>query len=133
MYPKILLDSFIISLPRLGESEESGILASLDNMIGAFPAKHYSGFFSSNKNKANKYHIKYRVHDILKCKMPEFALIDGSEKGYIFAGQPLEMDKRAAKVMGFDWKTVDHLKLVDESFSGKKEDEKGVDDLIKES
>jgi len=131
MYPKILLDSFIISLPVLRENKETEISASLDNMLGAFPAKHYKSFFSSTKNKLNSYPLKYQIHDILKCKMPELAIIDASSKGLIFAGQPLEMDKQAAKALGMDWEKIDHLKLIDESLSGEKSDE--IEKIIKES
>ncbi len=117
IYPKILLDSFVISTPQLNESEEIGITASLDNMLGAYPAKNYQGFFSRTKNKLSKFHPKYQIHDILKCKVPELAVIDASIKGVILAGQPLEMDKQSARALKIDWKSIPHLKLIDESFS----------------
>ena len=69
------------------------------------------------KNKIRKWPIKYSIHDILKCKMPNFAIIDASKQGYILAGLPIEIDKQAVKLLGTDWKSVAHLKLVDESFS----------------
>ncbi len=121
-YPKILLDSFIISLPYLKNDEKTGFLASLDNMLGVFPAKHYKGLFSKYKNKLNKYPIKYQIHDIIQCKIPEFAIIDASNQGFILAGQPLEMDKQAAKILGLDWQEVDHLRIIDQTLSGEKED-----------
>src|SRR3989344_606787 len=34
MYPRVLLESFVISLPKLSESQESDIFASLPNMLG---------------------------------------------------------------------------------------------------
>ncbi|MCH7568521.1 MAG: DUF362 domain-containing protein [Nanoarchaeota archaeon] len=131
-YPKVLVDSFVISLPLLRNDEEMEMSASLDNMLGAFPAKHYKSFFSKEKNKLKKWPLKYQIHDILKCKMPNFALLDASEKGLIFAGQPLEIDKQAAKVLGLDWKSVGHLKLIDESFSDIRKIDKEVDNVIKE-
>lgn len=120
-YPKIMQESFIISLPLLREDEEVEIAGSLSNMLGCFPASKYKGFFSRNKSKIRKWPIKYSVHDILKCKIPEFAVIDASDKGYILAGKPLDMDKQAAKLLGKDWNSVAHLKLVDESFSNDKD------------
>ena len=131
-YPKILLDSFIISLPYLKSHEKTGILASLDNMLGVFPAKHYKGVFSRHKNKLNKYPIKYQIHDAIQCKIPEFAIIDASNQGFILAGQPLEMDKQAAKVLGLDWQEVDHLRLIDQTLSGEKE-EINANELIEET
>ncbi len=116
-YPSILKESFLISLPKLTESGETEFSGALSNMLGAFPSKHYSGFFSNTKNKIRKWHIKYSIHDILRCKMPDFAVIDASEKGAILAGLPLEIDKQAAKFLGKDWRRIPHIKLVDEGFS----------------
>lgn len=122
MYPKILLESFVISLPKL--LKNNGLIyGSLDSMVGAFPANYYSGFFSSDKNKLRKYGFKFQVHDILKCKMPNFSILDFSDEGLILAGKPLEMDKQGAKLLGIDWRNVPHLRLVDDSFSsGENED-----------
>lgn len=129
LYPEILLNSFVISMPQLNTHEELGISASLDNMIGAFPSKHYQGFFSSKKNKIAKHALKYQIHDILKCKMPDFAIIDVPSLSLVIAGQPLDMDKQAAKAVGLDWNKLPHLHLINESFSeSKKED--SVDKIV---
>ena len=90
-------------------------------MLGAFPAKYYSGFFSQKKNKIRKWPIKYSIHDILKCKMPNFSIIDASAHGQILAGISIEIDKQAAKLSGKEWKLIPHLKLISESFSQKPE------------
>jgi uncharacterized protein (DUF362 family) len=116
MYPKILKDSFVISLPMLNLDEEMVFVGALSNMLGAFPAKHYKGFFTKSKSKIRKWPIKYSIHDILRCKLPDFAIIDSSEKGVILAGLPHEVDKQAAKLLNMDWKNVGHLKLVEETF-----------------
>jgi uncharacterized protein (DUF362 family) len=116
-YPKLLSESFIISCPQLGSHGDIGVAASLDNMIGAFSSNHYSGFFSSTKNKLAKYPLKYQIHDILKCKFPDLAVIDGNELNVILVGQPLEMDKQSAKALGLNWKNLPHLRLIDESFN----------------
>ena len=118
-YPKILLESCVISLPILKEDEEVEIVDSLSNMLGAYPSKYYAGFFSLKKNKIRKWPIKYSIHDILKCKMPNFAVIDASQQGQILAGLPIEIDKQAAKLLEKDWKSISHLRLIDDSFSGK--------------
>jgi len=120
-YPQILLDSFVISLPLVRDDWETGFSGSLDGMLGAFPARHYKGFLSAKKNKIRKHDIKYSIHDIVACKMPDFAILDLSDKGKILAGNPLEMDKQVARVMGFEMDKVPHIKLVDESFSEEKD------------
>lgn len=119
-YPRILQDSFIISLAKLAEHTETELTASLPNMLGAFPASHYRGFFSQNKNKIRKWPIKYSIHDILKCKIPQFAVLDASSKGAIIAGQPIDVDKRGAILLGKDWRSISYLKLIDESIGEKK-------------
>jgi len=124
MYPKILKESFVISMPLLAEEEETDMLGALSNMLGAFPASQYKGFFSKIKSKIRRWPIKYSIHDILKCKMPEFAIVDSSEKGVILAGLPLEVDKQASKLLGLEWKDVGHIRLVEESFLDEPEDEK---------
>ncbi len=124
MYPKILLDSFIISLPVLSDDSDIEVQGSLSNMIGAFPSDYYQGIFSKSKNKIRKWPVKFAIHDILKCKTPEFSVIDASENGVILAGIPLDMDKQASKLLGKDWKSISHLRLIDESFSQKEDDVK---------
>lgn len=113
-YPKILRESFIITLPKAVLDEETGVIGSLSSMLGAFPATQYSGFFSRSKNKIRKWPIKFSIHDIVQCKMPEFAIADASQKGFILAGLPLEIDKQTAKLLGKNWKEVAHLKLIDD-------------------
>jgi uncharacterized protein (DUF362 family) len=116
-YPEVLLNSFVISMPLLRTDEEDKMTGALSNMVGAFPASHYRGFFSSGKSKIKKWPMKYRVHDVLQCKMPDFALVDASANKLILAGKPLEIDKQGAKILGMDWKEVGHLRLAHESFS----------------
>lgn len=120
-YPRLLLEGFVISLPKLGVHPETDITGALSNMLGAFPSEHYRGFFSRSKNKIRKWPIKYSIHDIVRCKMPDFSIVDASEQRAILAGLPLEIDKQAAKLVGVEWKEVPYIRLVDESFSEKKE------------
>ncbi|MEK6889256.1 MAG: DUF362 domain-containing protein [Nanoarchaeota archaeon] len=115
IYPKILLDSMVISLPKLSEDVETQISGSIANMLGAYPASYYKGWFSRVKNKIRKEPIKYAIHDIIRCKIPEVAIIDASEQGRIFVGSPLEADKQVANLLKGSWKSIEHLQLVEES------------------
>jgi uncharacterized protein (DUF362 family) len=127
MYPEVLLDAFIISLPTLAEDSETGITGSLPAMLGAFPLNYYKGLFSSKKTKIRKEPIKYAIHDILKCKMPNLAVIDASGKGMVLAGQCLEMDKQAAKLLGKQNTEVPYLRLIEDSFKPKAEKNKEIE------
>lgn len=122
-YPKILLNSFLISLSPLSDNDEFGMDAPLSSMLGAFPASYYSGFFSRSKTKLRKHPIKFSIHDSLKCKMPNFSLADASEEGYILAGLPLEIEKQALKILKKEHSDVPYLRILEESFSEKKKEE----------
>ena len=126
MYPRILKEGFIISLPALAPSEEYLMSASLSNMLGAYPSKYYQGFFSTSKNKIKKYAPKYAIHDILRCKMPEFAIIDASGKGKLLAGIPIDMDRQAAKLLDVAPENVAYLSFIEETFGIK---EQGADPI----
>jgi len=112
-YPTMLKESFVITLPFLHNDEELKLAGSLSSMRSAFPAKHYKSFFSKRKNKLDAIPPKYQVHDIIQCKLPDLALIDASEHNVILAGQPLPMDKQAAKYLGLEWRDVEYLNLLD--------------------
>jgi uncharacterized protein (DUF362 family) len=115
-YPKILLESFVISLPKLQEHGEFGVLGGLSNMLGAYPADYYKGFFSKGKNKIRKQGISNSIHDIVQCKMPDFSIIDSSERGLLLAGLSEDMDRQGAKILGLeDWSDVEYLRLLEES------------------
>lgn len=116
MYPKLLKEGFIISLPLLAKHTNHDMTGSLATMRGAYPSKHYKGWFSREKNKIQGPH-KHQIHDILVCGMPHLALIDAHEQGYVLVGQPLDVDKQAAKLLGLDWRSVGHLRVSDERFN----------------
>jgi uncharacterized protein (DUF362 family) len=114
-YPKILKEAFVISLPPLIDDRELGAITGISNMIGAFPSKKYKGMFSKNKNKIRQWPLSYSVHDIIMCKMPDFVIIDASEKGAIVAGKALDADKQAAKLLNKDSKSLPYLRLIEET------------------
>lgn len=127
-YPKALLTGFVISLPVLKEHTTAKVTISLKNMLGAFPKQEDADW----KTSMHKWPIEYSIHDILVCKFPDYAICDASiaqleheingyakEIGILIAGEPLEVDKRGAFLLGHDWKRVPHLVLADELKSSK--------------
>ncbi|HVY01200.1 MAG TPA: DUF362 domain-containing protein [Candidatus Nanoarchaeia archaeon] len=114
-FPKILKEGYVISLPPLSEDRELGAITAISNMVGAFSSKKYKGFFSKNKNKIRQWPIAYSVNDISLCKMPDFALIDASQKGFLIAGKALDADKEASKLVSKDGKGLVFLKIVEET------------------
>ncbi len=128
-FPKLLRESFVISVSNLSVSESSPFEGSLYSMLGAYPSKHYKGFFTLKKTKLKNIPLKNQIHDILKCKMPNLGIIDVPSKNTMIVGHPLEMDKQATKLAGLDWKNT-YLRLIDESFSPKPAKESNIDKLI---
>jgi len=116
-YPRILKDNFIISISPLSINDETQISGTLSNMLGAYPTRYYSGFFSKGKNKIRKWPIEYSIHDIIQCKMPDFSVLDASKYGLILAGLPIEIDKQAVKVLGESWGNVKHISLIEETYT----------------
>jgi uncharacterized protein (DUF362 family) len=114
-FPKLLKDSFLITLPRLAQDPELELQGALTSTLGLFPADHYRGFLSSNKSKIRKWPAKYAIHDITRCKMPDLAIMDAAEQGLLLAGQPLAIDKKSASLLGLVWKDISYLKMMDES------------------
>lgn len=123
MYPTLLQNAFVISIPKLSESFELGMMGSMSNMLGAFPLRYYRGIFSNVKKKIRKFPIKFAIHDIIKCKMPNLSIVDASQKGFLIAGQPLDVDKQAAVLLVKDWKAVPYVKLMDEALTVKKKND----------
>lgn len=116
MYPSLLKDAFIIVLPpvRVENGQYHGALTS---MVGAFPARYYKGIFSRRKSKLDAYPFKYQVHDIILCKMPSLTLLELRDKGLLLAGNPLEMDKQAARLLGADGNGSSYLRMIDETLA----------------
>ncbi|RLE07711.1 DUF362 domain-containing protein [Candidatus Aerophobetes bacterium] len=128
-FPKILEDGFLISLPVLKDHREAKVTISLKNMLGCFPNGKYKGekFEGSWKVKMHRWLIDYSIHDICVCKLPDLAVVDASvgQRGgeiwgtpekfdLILAGDPIEVDKKGAAILGKDWKKVKHIRWIDE-------------------
>ena len=130
-YPTILKDACVLSLPVLDHDLEVDVIDSLSNMIGAYPASIYSSFFSKKKSKMKRSPLYHSTHDIAITKIPEFSIIDASEFGYILAGLPLDIDKQASKLLKIDdWKTIPHLKAIDQSLTQIKERKKNKEEEV---
>lgn len=127
-YPTILKDSFIISAPKLNAHEELSFTGSLANMRGAFPGRHYKGFFSSRKSKLEAYPIKYQVHDIAVAHMPHLAVIDASAQGKLLVGRPLDMDKQAAQLLAVDQGSTGYIRMIEETLQARVQRERAAEE-----
>jgi len=123
-FPEVLEDCFLISLPVLKDHIEAKVTISLKNMLGCLPKGKYKGekYEGSWKAKMHRWPVDYSIHDVLVCKFPDLAIVDAStgQRGHevsgtpekfnlILAGDPVEVDKKGAEILGKDWREVKHI------------------------
>jgi uncharacterized protein (DUF362 family) len=123
--PQIAFTHFIISLPVLKAHSMATITGTLKNMIGLAPPKHYSGNFGGWKKSVFHKNMHQAIIDLNRYRQPDLSLIDASigladfhlggrhcspaVKKIITGFNPVEVDRRAAQLLGLDWKDIPHL------------------------
>ncbi len=123
--PEIAFTHFIISVPVLKAHSLSVMTGTLKNMIGFAPPKYYSGRFGAWKKAVFHGNMQQAVMDLNAYRSPDLSLMDASvglaeshlggrqcspPVGKIVAGfDPLEVDRKAAALLGLDWKRIAHL------------------------
>jgi uncharacterized protein (DUF362 family) len=123
--PEIAFTHFIISLPVLKAHSLAGITGSLKNMMGFAPPAHYSGC-GGIWNKAEFHRdIHQAIVDLNRYRKADLTLMDASVgmPDYHLGGRnceppinqliagfdPLAVDRKAAELLGLDWRTIPHL------------------------
>lgn len=123
--PKIAFEYFIISLPVLKAHSLSDVTGSLKNMMGFAPPSHYSGS-QDIWNKAEFHNdIHQSIIDLNKYLKADLTLLDASigladyhlggricdpPVNQLVAGfDPLAVDRKAAGLLGLDWRQIPHL------------------------
>lgn len=122
--PEIAFTHKVISLPNLKAHSLAGITGAMKNMMGFAPPAHYSrggwkkDFFHQQMQKS--------VSELNRYVTPWLSVMDGSvgladyhlggavcdpAPEVILAGfDPKELDRRAAEILGIDWKDIGHLR-----------------------
>ena len=123
--PEIAFSHYIISVPVLKAHSLSEVTGSLKNMIGFAPPEHYSGEFGIWKKSVFHNNIHQSILDLNRYRTPDLTLMDASTGlseyhlggpqcepplNKILAGfNPVTVDRKAAELLGLDWKTIPHL------------------------
>ncbi len=135
--PEIALTHFIISLPVLKAHSLSMITGTMKNMIGLAPPRHYSGGFGGWKKSVFHHNMHQAIVELNRYRTPDLSLMDASVGladfhlggrhcsppiNKIIAGfSPLEVDRKAAELLGLNWEQIPHLsskiRLVSQHFS----------------
>jgi len=123
--PEIVMSHFLISLPVLKAHSLATITGTLKNMIGVAPPKHYSGRFGSWQKAVFHGEMQQSIMELNKYRHPDLSLLDASigmpdfhlggshcdpPVAKLVAGfDPWAVDRKAADLLGLDWRTIRHL------------------------
>ena len=123
--PEIAFTHFIISLPVLKAHSLAVITGTLKNMMGFAPPRYYSGKFGRWKKAVFHGDMQQSIIDLNMYRSPDLSLMDATAGlaeyhlggrhcsppvGKIIAGfNPIEVDRIAATLLGFNWEEIPHL------------------------
>lgn len=122
--PEIAMNSFILSVPVLKAHSLAQVTGTLKNMMGFAPPLHYQ---SDNRWKKSEFHKQMHrsITELNRFRTPDLTIIDavvglaeyhlgGPEcsprvNKLIGGTDPLEVDREAARLLGFDCRSIPHL------------------------
>lgn len=123
--PKILKESYFISLSKLKTNSLSSITCSLKNQFGCLPMAKKSVFHND---------LAKVITDVNFAMLPDFCIVDGiishgSARGpafgipiksnlIVFGRNPVSVDAVCAEILGFKPKRIEHIKLAHSSGLG---------------
>ncbi|HSH68889.1 MAG TPA: DUF362 domain-containing protein [Deferrisomatales bacterium] len=126
--PRVVLESFVVSVPVLKAHSLAGVTLSMKNMLGCAPAAHYRRGDAWNK-AAFHARMGVSVFELNRYRKPDLALVDASvglaefhlggptcdpPVNRILAGfDPVAVDAAGATLLGIDWRRVEHIRLAD--------------------
>ncbi|HHL39072.1 MAG TPA: DUF362 domain-containing protein [Deltaproteobacteria bacterium] len=126
--PRIVMESFLISVPVLKAHTLAGVTLTMKNMMGAAPPLHYQ---AGGHWKKSAFHagIHEAVADLNRYRSPDFTVLDATvgmseahlwgptcdpPPGLISAGfDPVAADAYGAALLGRDWRSIGHIAAVD--------------------
>ena len=123
--PEIAFNHYIISVPVLKAHSLAGITGTLKNMMGFAPPKYYSGTHGVWKKALFHGKMQQSIIDLNRYLIPNLSVMDctigmadfhlggahcNPPVNKIVAGyNPWEVDREAAKLLGFNWKKIKHI------------------------
>jgi uncharacterized protein (DUF362 family) len=124
--PRIVFESFLISVPVLKAHSLAGVTLTMKNMIGLAPPKHYQQ--GGNWKKASFHQrIQEAVYDLNRYRTPDFTLLDatiGMQEAHLWgptcdpppnrlaAGfDPVAIDSYGCSLLGIEWESIGHVRM----------------------
>ena len=124
--PKIVFESFLISVPVLKAHSLAGVTLTMKNMVGLAPPEHFQ---QGGHWKKASFHqnIQEAVFDLNRYRTPDFTLLDatvGMQEAHLWgptcdppvnrlAGgyDPVAIDSYGCSLLGVEWKAVGHIDM----------------------
>ena len=124
--PKIVFESFLISVPVLKAHSLAGVTLTMKNMIGLAPPAHFQqgGYW---KKASFHQRIQEAVFDLNRYRTPDFTLLDatiGMQEAHLWgptcdppphrlaAGyDPVAIDSYGCRLLGIKWNSIGHLAM----------------------
>lgn len=126
--PRIIVDSFLVSLPVLKAHTLAGVTLSMKNMVGTAPPSHYQKGGHWKKSAFHE-HMDESIFDINLCRTPDFTVLDatvGMSEAHLWGAHcdpppglvvasydPVAIDAYGASLLGKDWQDIGHIRLAD--------------------
>ncbi|MFO7982597.1 MAG: DUF362 domain-containing protein [Desulfuromonadales bacterium] len=128
MMPKLVMEGFVISAAVLKAHSLSDVTLSMKNMIGCAPPAYYQ---QGGHWKKSAFHARMHeaIFELNRYRRPDLALLDGSigmaehhlggpvcdppVKKIVAGFDPVAVDAAGAGLLGFDWRTIDHIRWAD--------------------
>jgi uncharacterized protein (DUF362 family) len=125
MMPRLVMDSFLISVPVLKKHSLAKVTLTMKNMLGCAPPDHYSGFIW----KKSKFHknMHRSIFEMNLYRTPDLTILDGSvglschhlggpecspPVGKLIGGfDPVAVDAYSSGLLEVDWRNVEHIRL----------------------
>ena len=125
MMPRLIMDSFLISVPVLKKHLLAKVTLTMKNMLGCAPPDHY-GRFIWKKSSFHK-NLHRSIFEMNLYRTPDLTILDGSvglschhlggpkcrpPVGKLIGGfDPVSVDAYSSRLLGVDWRNVKHISL----------------------
>lgn len=125
MMPRLVMDSFLISVPVLKKHFLAKVTLTMKNMLGCAPPDHYGGFIW----KKSRFHkdMHRSIFEMNLYRRPDLTILDASvglachhlggpkckpHVGKLIGGfDPVAVDACGGELLGVDWRDVEHISL----------------------
>ena len=125
MMPRVVMESFLISVPVLKRHSLAKVTLTMKNMMGCAPPSHYGGLVW----KKSKFHknMHRSIFEINLYRTPDLTILDGSVglasyhlggpkckppvKKLVGGFDPVAVDSYGAGLLCLDWREIKHIAL----------------------